>query len=182
LNINAKIANDKKKQREIILYERRVKVAAFLKKNPYIRHAVIAKALGVSRSTITRDIREMNEELKAQTMDDFMVQRKRVLNEIQKMKRKCMRSLDKFTDKTKGSRWVEEWSTLVEKECKILGLYAPERIFVGAALGGEISPEQKDAAVDAVVRVIMNSMEKGNVPQLPAPNEVIDVRSGSSES
>lgn len=175
MNKNAQIAAATRRKRDIVLYERRKKVAQFLKKNPYISHQTMADALNVSRSTITRDIRDMNEELKRQTMDDLMVQRKRVLNEIQVMKRKCVRSLKKYTDKTKGTRWVEEWSTLVEKECKILGLYAPERIFVGASLGGEITPDQKDAAVDAVVSVIMENMKDSGIAQLPSPDEVIDV-------
>jgi hypothetical protein len=182
MNMNEKIAFDSKRKRELVLYQRRKLVAQFLKKNPYVRHATIAKALDVSRSTITRDIREMNEEIKRETLDDMLIQRKRVLNEIQKMKRRCIRNLNKYVDKTKGSRWVEEWSTCVEKECKILGLYAPERIFIGAALGGEITPQQKDAAVDAVVRLIMNNAETGTIPQLPAPDEVIDVTNNRAGS
>jgi hypothetical protein len=47
---------------------------------------------------------------------------------------------------------MEEWTKLVEKECKILGIYAPDRQMV-AHLDAtkDFSKEQRDAAVNAVL-------------------------------
>ena len=46
-----------------------------------------------------------------------------------------------------GSRWLEEWNKLLEKECKILGVYAPDRLLIKEE--SQFDKVSEDAAIDA---------------------------------
>ena len=92
--------------------------------------------------------------------------------------------LEKLKDDARaGSRWVEEWSTVVEKECKILGLYRLDKNLVAADFGGDITQEQKDAAVEAVIAQLFKKVENAPViKKLPDPAEMtIDAEFSSTD-
>jgi len=51
-----------------------------------------------------------------------------------------------------GTRWIEEWTKLIEKEAKILGIYSPDRKII-AHIDTSFTKEQRDAAVKAALLV-----------------------------
>jgi transcriptional antiterminator len=113
----------------------------------------LAKELGVNRSTVAKDLKEINEELNMQTIDDWMVQRQRIILEIEENKRVCMERLKRLHGSPhQGARWMEEWSKLQEKIIRIYGVYSPEKMMIRHSQ--EFSKEQRDAAVDAAVGAV----------------------------
>jgi len=132
--------------------KRQVKVAKVLRKNPYLSHSELAKVLKVSPSTIGADIAEIKANCVRMSTEDFLFHRNRVLREIHDMKQKCLTQLNKLRmEPSKGTRWVEEYTKLIEKEARILGLYAPElRIMALKRLDPDnVDKEQRDAAINA---------------------------------
>jgi hypothetical protein len=121
-----------------------------LRENPGYTHQDIADKIGCNRGTVSSDLKAIDAELTIQNREDFMLHRDRILREIQHNKEKCMRRLEALAgDPARGSRWMEEWSKLVEKEIRMLGVNMPERLHI---TNEEIaSKEDQDKAVDAVV-------------------------------
>ena len=113
----------------------------------------LADELGVSKSTVAEDLKQINEELNMQTLEDWMVQRQRIILEIEGNKKICMDKLKKLHHSPhQGARWMEEWSKLQEKIIRIYGVYSPEKLMIKASQ--EFSKEQKDAAVDAALGAV----------------------------
>jgi len=121
-----------------------------LRENAGYTHQDLADKLGCNRGTISSDLKAIDAELTIQNREDFMLHRDRILREIQANKEKCMRRLEALaSDPSRGSRWMEEWSKLIEKEIKMLGVNMPERLHITAE---EVaSKEDQDKAVDAVI-------------------------------
>lgn len=141
-------------RKAILKMDRQATIAKFIRKNPYLSNAELGKILGVAKATISKDIREIKMNVVKMTVDDFRFHQNRVLREIQEMKKLCQRKLKSLAKQpTAGARWVEEFTKLVEKESKILGLYAPEmRVLAIADLTKDvIGPVERDAAIDAIM-------------------------------
>jgi transcriptional antiterminator len=138
------------KLKKVRIAQRKEKVITMMRQHPDFTQQDIADQLGVNRSTIAKDLKEINEELNMQTIEDWMVQRQRILIEIQENKKLCMDKLKKLHHSPhQGARWMEEWSKLAEKEIRIYGVYSPEKMMIKHSQ--EFSKEQKDAAVDAAI-------------------------------
>lgn len=146
LPINIKNARFQKLQRQ-------TNIAKILSKNPHVTHADIAEMLGVSQTTVNKDVGEINRALHNETMISAFIHRNRVLQEIAKKKQLCSERLAQFVDPSKGTRWIEEWTKLLEKECKILGIYSPDRKIVAHIDSGRFTKEEKDAAIKAALLV-----------------------------
>lgn len=131
--------------------ERRQKIAEILVHDPHKTRTQIARMLGVSRYTVAQDIKALTEELNMRTMEDIMLHRERILREIRKQKLECQDRLRRCTNPTQGARWQQEWTNLLEKECKILGMFMPEKI-IDASQKKEktITKAERDAAVNAI--------------------------------
>ena len=130
--------------------ERRRKIIACIQENPSMTQAQLGKMFGVNRCTISRDFKGITEDLKIQNMEGWIVQRERILREIQVNKEKCMARLKKLGgDAAKGSRWMEEWTKLLQVEIRILGIQSPEKLLLNSTK--EFSKVEEDAAIDAAM-------------------------------
>lgn len=132
--------------------QRRKQIIGILRKNPGATHQEMADKLGVNRATISKDLKAIDEELTIQNREDFMLHRDRILREIQANKDVCMTRLQALRDPSKGSRWMEEWGKLCEKEIRMLGVAMPERLHITKE--EVVTKEDKDAAVDAIVEFV----------------------------
>lgn len=135
---------------------RQAKVAEIFIDDPYITPAEIASILSVPSSVIRSDVKEMTRKLNKTSIDTYEMHRERILKEINGMKVACKAKLARCRGAQAGTRWVEEWTKLTEKECKILGIYAPKRAMamVAHVSGSEkelLSKERRDAVIDAIV-------------------------------
>lgn len=140
------------KGRELSKEARRKEVLEIFRKKPHVRTSMVAETLGVNRSVINNDMKELTEELKKQNPLEWHMHRERMLLSLNKMMKKCMNKLSLCRGATSGSRWVEEWTKLFEKEAKILGIYSPDRSVVGHVnLDETIGKEQRDAALKALI-------------------------------
>jgi len=130
--------------------QRRKEIVMLLREHPGYTHQEMADRLGCTRATISKDLKAIDAELTIQNREDFMLHRDRILREIQANKDLCMAKLLSLAKTPeRGSRWMEEWSKLIEKEIKMLGVNMPERLHI---TNEEIaSKEDQDKAVDAVV-------------------------------
>lgn len=152
---------------ELMKHERREKLLKIIKNNPHIRSSALAKKLGVKKSTINNDIRELTDELKDLNPQTYHLHRERMLNNLHRMMKHCEKKLNMCRGATAGTRWVEEWTKLFEKEAKILGVYTPDRSIVGHVdLDNMISKEQRDAAMDAIIigkkKGLIDATQRGN--------------------
>jgi len=132
--------------------KRQSDVARILSENPYMKHSEIAAILKVSQTTISKDVNEINRTLHNETMIMTFIHRNRLLEEIRRKKRLCSERLAESRG-MKGTRWLEEWTKLVEKECKILGIYSPDKRIIAHIDTGKFSKEERDAAVRAALLV-----------------------------
>lgn len=138
-----------KRKKKLSVYYRRQKIMQMLAQNPNKLQNDIAKELGVDKSTISNDIKEMNESLNVENVDAWAIHRVRVLREIEANKMECMDRMKKLKPH-QGARWMEEWGKLIEKEIKILGLSSPEKLMVHQET--IIKTEEHDAAVKGVMK------------------------------
>jgi DNA-binding MarR family transcriptional regulator len=144
-----------------------------IKENPGLSHAELAEIVGCDRSTIARDLRAISDELRIQTTEDFMLHRERVLREVQANKDECMRRLNACKNPAQGSRWMDEWNKLIEKEIRMLGLHAPEKLML--SIKDEFSKEERDAAVNAALAGMDDVIDvlPESIRSLPAPKETV---------
>jgi len=134
-------------------HQRQTQVAKMLSKNPYMRPDEIAEKLNFSVGTIRGDIAEINRALHNETLVSAFVHRNRILEEITAKKKLCSEKLAQCRGATAGTRWIEEWTKLVEKECKILGIYSPDRKIIAHIDTAKFTKEEKDAAIKAALLV-----------------------------
>ena len=159
------------RKKKLSIFHRRQKITQILAKDPNVPQYQIAKMLGVDKSTISNDIKEMNDSLNIENVDAWALHRVRVLREIEANKQKCMERMEKLKPH-QGARWMEEWTKLIEKEIKILGISSPEKLMVHQET--VIKTEEHDAAVKGVMKsleVNANNVEVGKdgvvrIPQL----------------
>ncbi len=131
---------------------RKKEVLRIFRLKPHVRTSDVAKTLGVKSGAINSDLRELTEELRKQNTIDWHMHRERMLLSVNKMMKKCETKLALCRGATSGSRWIEEWTKLFEKEAKILGIYSPDKSIIGhVALDGIIDKEQRDAAINALI-------------------------------
>ena len=131
---------------------RRKEVLRIFREKPYVRAADIAKTLDVQTKVISRDIRELTEELKKENPEVWYMHRERMLLDLNKMMKACKKKFDLCRGATSGSRWIEEWTKLFEKEAKILGVYAAEKtVHAHVNVADVISKEQRDASIRALI-------------------------------
>jgi IS30 family transposase len=141
------------KLKKLKIAQRKKSLIALIRQNPDYSQQELADELSVNRSTVCRDLKEINEELNMQTVEDFMIQRQRILSELEANKDLCMHKLTQLKNSPhQGARWMEEWSKLQEKIIRIYGIYSPEKMMVKHSM--EFSKEQHDAAVDAALGVL----------------------------
>lgn len=145
----------KKSNIQLAKASRQAKVAEIFIENPYITPLEIAEMLSVSSEVIDKDVKEMTKRLNKVSVNTYEMHRERILKEISNMKSECRTKLRRCRGAQAGTRWVEEWTKLTEKECKILGIYAPKRAMAMVAHvgdGGELlSKERRDAVIDAML-------------------------------
>ena len=140
------------------IQERRRQVLAMIQKNPGIRQFDIAKKLGCDRSTVSHDLKAMSEEIKLQNSEAWQLQRDRVLTQIHEKKALCEDRLRRLhSNAHQGSRWMEEWQKLIDKEAKILGLYAPDKLMIRDEQ--TFDKKQEDASIDALMKAAGAAMD-----------------------
>lgn len=138
--------------KSLTLQVRRKEVLRIFRENPHIRPSDIAKTLGVTTTTISKDIQELTEELRVENPKTWHVHRERMLLSLNKMMKACENKFELCRGATSGSRWIEEWTKLFEKEAKILGIYSAEKsIHAHVNLDDIVGKEQRDAAIDALI-------------------------------
>jgi len=144
-------------KKRIAMAERRRKVLKVIQEDPSTTQDQLATMFGVNRSTISRDFKTITEELNTQSLEGWTLHRERILREIQSNKDLCMAKLEKLKKyPERGSRWMEEWSKLVQKEIRILGVESPERLMLESTK--EFSKLEEDAAIDAALIHINESV------------------------
>lgn len=162
-------------KKKLSIQQRRKKIIALIQNDPGIKQAEIAKKLGTTRGTVGRDIKQMSEEIKYENTDSFLVQRDRVLAELHQKKAICEDRMQRLSAHPhQGSRWMEEWQKLLDKEAKILGVYSPDRLLIKDEQ--TFNKEQEDASIDAMLKSVGAQNDiidlipvKKSSPKLPAP-------------
>lgn len=149
------------------LAERRRKMIAYLHEHPGVTQAQLGFLFGVDRSTISRDLKDITEELKIHNRETYTLHQQRVVREIQANKELCMEKLRSLKDSPhQGSRWMEEWRGLVKLEAQMLGIKDPDRMLLGETQ--EFTKEEEDAAVNAAALSFEDTVID-ITPKLPAP-------------
>lgn len=132
------------------IQERRKKIILMINENPGITQNELADALNTTRSTISRDFKQLSEEAKLLNNEAWLIQRERVLRDITVKLQMCEDRLTSLAaSPTKGTRWMEEWRKLKDMEARIHGLYAPDRLLIKEEQ--TFDKDQEDASVEAVM-------------------------------
>jgi len=77
-----------------------------------------------------------------------------------------MRRLNECKSPHQGSRWMDEWNKLVEKEIRMLGLNAPERVML--SIKDDFTKEERDAAINAALYSMdIIDITPDNMKQIP---------------
>lgn len=140
-------------KKKFSIQQRRRKILSLIQDNPGIRQIDIAKKLNTTRHTISLDLRKMSEEIKYQNTESWMLQRDRILSELQSKKAVCEDRMQRLSKNPhQGSRWMEEWQKLLDKESKILGVYSPDRLLIKQST--EFDKDQEDASIDAMLKTM----------------------------
>jgi hypothetical protein len=141
-----------------------------MKEHPGILFQEIASALGVDRSTVTRDMQELTRQMEVQTREDFSMHQKRLLEDIQIKKGMCMDKLNLCVSPTSGARWMEEYTKLLNLECKILSMFNPDKVLPKESKEKlKIGKRERDAAVQAVMDEGLIPMKSANPTRSSAP-------------
>jgi len=154
------------------IIERRVKVSELFKKR--YKHYEIAQMLGVDRSTITKDIKAIQKEWKAEALDNLHIVRLRELADLDDMERICIERLEKLAKNPhQGSRWMEERRKIKERRSKLLGLDAEQKMSVKRELT-IITKEKRD---QVVLAALGNRLPEGIEynPKIGFTGDAIDV-------
>jgi hypothetical protein len=152
-NKNAHLYGVISPKRRMGIQERRRKILVMIQNDPGIRQLDIAKKLKVDRSTIGNDLKAMSEEIKLHNTESWQIQRDRILAEIHQKKAVCEDRMQRLASHPhQGSRWMEEWQKLLDKEAKILSIYSPDRLLIQEK--EQFSKEQEDAAIDAMMKTM----------------------------
>ena len=128
--------------------QRRRQVAELVKKCYKVYE--IADMLGVCKRVIERDIIALENEWKESRIDNIDAVRLRELAHLDEMERICIERLEKCTNPTQGSRWMEERRKIKEQRAKLLGLNAAQQYEIRGEMT-VIPKEQRDQALLAVL-------------------------------
>lgn len=131
------------------ILERRRKLIQLTREHPDWLQQQLADALNVNKSTVCKDLKEINEEFTIVNSEMWLLSRERVLSEIRENKEKCMDKLAACTKPHQGARWMEEWTKLMIQEARILGINSPSHVMVHQEL--TIVKEEVDAGVNAAL-------------------------------
>ncbi|RLC33763.1 hypothetical protein DRH14_04325 [Candidatus Shapirobacteria bacterium] len=138
--------------------ERRKRIIEVMHDKPGISQSEVARIVGCDKGTVARDLKAITEELQITNRESWLVHRERVLKELEIKKNMCNRRLKALESSPhQGSRWLEEWARLVDKEIKILGLNSPDRLMVDDLR--DFSKKDVDAAVTAVLDSIVDDVD-----------------------
>jgi len=141
------------KSKTLMLLERRKKVMELYKQR--YTHAEIADLLGVERSLVTIDIRNMMTALEQDGIENAAIVRIRELMDLDCLERQAMKRLEKLAGSPhQGSRWAEIILSCKERRAKLLGLDAEQKFSVRTSVT-VLSKEQKDAIFYAAIGGIM---------------------------
>ena len=115
---------------KMIILNRRREVAKYWKR--HIDQKDIADELGVSASTITRDIEAINKQWAAEALENISIRRARELAEIEEMEKEAAGNYYHAKELTEGGRpsremerWLKKWLEVKERKAKLLGLDQP---------------------------------------------------------
>jgi hypothetical protein len=139
----------RKQRKKVGILERRRQLIQLVREHPDWQQQQLADVLGVNRSTVCHDLKEINEEFTIVNSEMWLLSRERVLSEIRENKQKCMDRLAACTKAHQGARWMEEWTKLMVQESKILGINSPSHIMVHQEL--TIRKEEIDAGINAAL-------------------------------
>ena len=136
-------------RRRIPLEERKRRLIQLVRDHPDWDQTQLGEALGIDKSTVSRNLKTINEEFKVVNSEMWTLSRERVLKEIRENKAECMSRLERCVKPHQGSRWMEEWTKLNLQESKILGINSASHIMVHEEL--TIRKEEIDAGVNAAL-------------------------------
>jgi len=88
-----------------------------------LRQQEIADEIGCNQSTISRDIKALDEQWRQRIADEVDTVRARELGDLDEMERDCAFQLQM----TKSARWMAERLKVKERRARLLGLDAPTR-------------------------------------------------------
>jgi len=138
-----------KMTKRIPLEERKRRLIQLVRDHPDWDQTQLGAELGIDKSTVSRNLKVINDEFKVVNSEMWILSRERILKEIRENKAECMRRLKLCTKASQGSRWMEEWSKLNFQESKILGVNSASHIMVHEEL--TIRKEEIDAGVNAAL-------------------------------
>ena len=138
-----------KMHHRIPIEERKRRLIELVREHPDWDQSQLGAELGIDKSTVSRNLKTINDEFKLVNSQMWILSRERVLKEIRDNKAECMRRLKACSRPHQGSRWMEEWSKLNLQESKILGINSPSHIMVHEEL--TIRKEEIDAGVNAAL-------------------------------
>jgi hypothetical protein len=141
--------NPLKPQKRIPIEERKRRLIQLVRDHPDWDQTQLGEELGIDKSTVSRNLKTINDELNIVTSEMWTLNRTRILKEIRDNKAECMRRLDLCTIPSQGSRWMEEWTKLNLQESKILGVNSPSHIMIHKEL--VIRKEDVDAGINAAL-------------------------------
>lgn len=162
-------------KKKISSLDRQHRILEHLRNDPSLTNAQIAAMMGVDKATIGKDLRLLSEEFQTSNISNFELQRSRILNEIRMNKIECMRRLRNLGNE-KGSRWMEEWTKLTEKEMKIVGVGLNETLTIER--GKSFDKVQHDAAINAMLAMqaagvqIEEDVQEAELIPPPEPEKV----------
>ena len=163
----------KPQRKKIGIMERRRKLIQLVREHPDWGQQSLAEALVVNKSTICKDLKEINEEFTVVNSEMWLLSRERVLSEIRENKQKCMDKLTLCTKPHQGARWMEEWTKLMIQEARILGINSPSHIMVHQEL--TIHKDEMDAGVNAALAQFEEPIiEIGKDGQIKLPEKTFE--------
>lgn len=150
-------------QKKIMLQDRRRRIAEIYAKYPKIKQREVADMLGVDRAQVSRDLKIITQEWQEERITAFEIHLARQLEELEEIKDDCKQRLGRIKNAHQGSRWTEMQIKCLDRQAKLLGLYAPEKHMIAAEVQ---SKEDRDAVVRAAIMVV-----QGN-PGLPTQTAI----------
>lgn len=139
-------------EKKMEIAERQRKVAA------YVRGGIsdqtrIAKLLGVSQPTISRDMAAINEHFRAAAVQDISVAKGKALERLEAM-------MAGLWPEASSGKWlaVDRATKLIEVEAKILGYDAPSRTEVSGPAGGPVTTVKADSLPPEVRMALYEAM------------------------
>ena len=154
---------------QFLTQARRARLVELKRENPYRGASELARFLGVTVEQIKADMSAVAAEWARARKDDYEFYVDSMLHEIRYVKQLCMlRHLGpkdkdgKYRDDYKPSpEWLRLFIQAQEREAKLLGLDAPERVDIG--ISSPLSKEERDR----VTRAFLSSEQKDVVDLLP---------------